>query len=195
MSPSLRITSSADREPRCARRLRREHALRPARVSFRHAPAGARAAVRGSQSTTSTRSKRSPRAGFDQQRDRDDGVGPGRGVAAFVGERADGRMRELLRAIASLGGIREHALRAARARSRVPSGRQHLGPKCPAICASSGDPGATTSRASRSVSMIVTPSAANRLATVLLPLAMPPVRPTAEAVRAHALSRRANRPR
>ena len=39
-------------------------------------------------------------------------------------------------------------------------------------------PGATTSRARTSVSMIGTPSAANRLATVLLPLAMPPVSPT-----------------
>ena len=25
-------------------------------------------------------------AGFDEQRDRDDGIGPGRGVAAFIGE-------------------------------------------------------------------------------------------------------------
>ena len=56
-------------------------------------------------------------------------------------------------------------------------------PKCAAICASSGDPGATTSRASRSVSITGTPRAANRFATVVLPLAMPPVSPMRKAPR------------
>src|SRR5579885_2704443 len=51
-------------------------------------------------------------------------------------------------------------------------------PKRPAKRSRSGVPGATTSRAIRSASMTGTPSAANRLATVDLPLAMPPVRPT-----------------
>src|SRR5262245_20440930 len=65
-----------------------------------------------------------------------------------------------------------------RARSRLPSFCNTRLPKCSAIRGSSGEPGATTSRASKSVSTMEAPRAANRLATVLLPLAMPPVSAT-----------------
>ena len=131
----------------------------------------------GSQSTTSTRSKRVRAAGFDEQRDRDDDVGAACRVAALIGElrgwpgcvscfepRAARRIGEYPRA--QLAAIEAAvALRALRRRNARRSAR------------SSGEPGATTSRASRSVSTMGTPSAANRLATVVLPQAMPPVSP------------------
>src|SRR5579884_1923747 len=66
-------------------------------------------------------------------------------------------------------------------RSRLPSGRRNRRPKCSARRARSGVPTAVTSRAMRSASMIGTPRAANRLAAVDLPHAMPPVRPTRKA--------------
>src|ERR1700722_621288 len=65
-----------------------------------------------------------------------------------------------------------------RDRSRDPSGRITSGPKASATCASPGVPGSTTTRAPRSPSMITAPCAASRLATSLLPDAMPPVSPT-----------------
>ena len=84
------MTSSRDRKPRGARRLGGEHALRffARRAVARH-EAGelqARVAVDHEHSIEA----RAPR-GFDQQRDGDDDVGPARGLAARIGERADGR--------------------------------------------------------------------------------------------------------
>ena len=86
-------------------------------------------------------------------------------------------MRAALRATVARRDLRTPA-RAAAARSSVPSPLQHLHAEMVGdLRAAAAEPGATTSRASRSVSTMATPSAANRLATVLLPQAMPPVSP------------------
>src|SRR5688572_27962712 len=62
-------------------------------------------------------------------------------------------------------------------RSSVPSGSS-TSPNSRTISASAGSPGATTSRASTSASMMTPPRRRKISDTVLLPVAMPPVRPT-----------------
>src|SRR5437879_4133104 len=67
-------------------------------------------------------------------------------------------------------------------------------PKAETIWACAGWPGSTTSRASRSASMMRQPSAPNMAATVLLPVATPPVRPTSRKPRPVALTPAPARP-
>src|SRR5271166_6891235 len=62
-------------------------------------------------------------------------------------------------------------------RSRSPPGPTTAVPKRATTCASPGKPGATTARAASSASITGTPNSRKRWATVLLPLAMPPVNP------------------
>ena len=63
-------------------------------------------------------------------------------------------------------------------RSSAPSAVRIVGPNRTTSSPSAGWPRATTSRASRSASTIAAPRSRKRAATVLLPLPMPPVRPT-----------------
>src|SRR5688572_3833206 len=130
----------------------------------------------GSQSTTSTRSKRAVPA-----------VSTSSGIATMTyGPVVDSQRCSVSWRMAGWVSCSSHCRSAGlantrsrrRARSRLPSGCSTSRPKCSATCASKGDPRATTSRARTSVSTMEAPSAANRLATVLLPQAMPPVRPT-----------------
>src|SRR3989442_11818306 len=62
-------------------------------------------------------------------------------------------------------------------RSRVPSLARIFGPKIPTIFCRVSDPGTTTSRAIWSASITIAPNSRNICATVLAPVAMPPVRP------------------
>src|SRR5450631_1769705 len=62
-------------------------------------------------------------------------------------------------------------------RSSSPPAVSTFEPNLPTTSASPGLPGITTARADSSESMTGTPNSWNRCATVLLPLAMPPVRP------------------
>src|SRR5579875_449415 len=68
--------------------------------------------------------------------------------------------------------------RPSRSRSSAPSAPSTPGPKAAAMRASPGVPGATTSLAATSASMMTAPRAASRRATSLLPDPIPPVSPT-----------------
>lgn len=63
-------------------------------------------------------------------------------------------------------------------RSSAPSAVRIPSPKCATRARSPGVPGATTSRAMTSASMMGSPKDARLCETVDLPVAMPPVRPT-----------------
>ena len=113
--------------------------------------------------------------GFDQQRHRQHDVGcPGDGAAAVASARIMGcRMASSL----ALACASEKARRRMAARSSAVRLR-YLAPKALRIGPMAAPPGAVNSLAMASVSTTAAPSSSNRVAAALLPLPMPPVRPT-----------------
>ncbi len=111
---------------------------------------------------------------FDQQWDGDELVWTTACAHAFCDFFVDGRMSDGFE-IPAGSGIGEHQATQFR-RSSEPSASSMSTPKRAAIRSSTADGGTTMSRAIWSVSISFAPSATNSFATVLLPLATPPVR-------------------
>ena len=126
-----------------------------------------------------TRSTSCAEVGLDEQRYRDDRVRPVRARAARAVRARISGMQDALRASALAAASAKITFAHARRGRARRCDASTVGPNAAANAPSSaGCPGSTTSRATTSVSMSSRRAPRTASATIDLPLAMPPVRPT-----------------